>query len=156
VSTSPITGLPTINNQRALQFGIDPATLNGTTSQVLPSFPVTVQSVNRTLVSLGVGRDWYLWGPAHVEGMSHGELPNWRVGAEFGGRYGTLRLTLNEIQHRTDAIGGLYAAIFSDIEFPWHCCVFSAGVRLEYAYTWDDVLQSQNPSDLQDLNLLLT
>ena len=156
VSTSPVTGLPTINTARAMQFGIDPATLNGTTSQVLPSFPVTVQSLNRTYVNLGVGREWYLWGPAHIEGMSHGDLPNWRIGAEGGGRYGTADLILNEIQHRTDNIGGFYLAVFSDVEYPWHCCVFTAGLRVEYSYTWDDILQSRNLSDIQDLNLLVT
>jgi hypothetical protein len=156
VSTSPVNGLPVINSARALQFGINPNTLDGTTTQVLPSFPVTVQSVNRTFATLGLGREWYLWGQGRVEGMNHGELPNWRVGAEVGGRYGTADLILNEIQRRTDNIGGFYLAIFSDLEYPWHCCTFMAGLRLEYAYTWDDVLQSPNPSDLQDLNLLIT
>jgi hypothetical protein len=154
-TTDPLTGTPVPNAPRAQQFGINPATLL-TTNQVLPAFPVTVRSLNRTYANLGVGRDWYLWGPAHVVGVSPGELPNWRVGVEFGGRYGTAKLELNEIRHRTDTIAGLYAAVYSDVECPWHCCVFTAGLRLEYSYTWDDILQSQNPSDVQDINLLVT
>jgi hypothetical protein len=156
VITNPATGLPSINASRAAIYGINPSTLNGTTTQVLPQFPVTVRELNRTYVSLGLGHDWYLWGPAHVVGISPGELPNLRVGVEFGGRWGTADLRLNEITNREDTIGALYCAVYSDFEYPWHCCVFMAGLRLEYSYTWDDVLQHQNPSDAQDINLLVT
>jgi hypothetical protein len=122
----------------------------------LPEVAVTVQSLNRTYATLGFGRDWYLWGPARVDGISHGVLPNWRVGVEAGGRYGTEKLSLNEIPHTTDHIGGLYVSLYTDVEYPWHCCVFSAGLRAEYGYTWSDVLQPQNPADVQDLDVLVT
>ncbi len=122
----------------------------------LPSASVTLKSLNRTYANLGFGHDWYLWGPAHVEGISHGELPNVRVGVEGGGRYGTEMLRVNELRHLTDTIGGLYVALYADYEHPWHCCVFTAGLRVEYGYTWDDILQHQNPSDVQDINLLVT
>jgi hypothetical protein len=156
VSTSATTGLPTINTLRALQFGINPTLLDGTTSQVLGNFPLTVRSLNRTYANLGVGRDWYLWGPAHVEGISAGELPNLRVGVEVGGRWGTEELEVNETTRRMDTIGGTYFAIYGDVEYPWHCCVFTAGLRTEYGYTWTDILQHQNRTDIQDLNVLLT
>ncbi len=122
----------------------------------LPAFPVTIRSLNRTYANLGAGHDWYLWGPAHIEGITDGALPNWRVGFEAGGRYGTDDLILNEIRHRTNVCGGIYGAVYSDVEYPWHRCIFTAGLRLEYGYTWDDDLQEQNRTDLQDINLLVT
>jgi hypothetical protein len=42
------------------------------------------------------------------------------------------------------------------VEIPCHCCVFTAGIRTEYGYTWCDILQSQNRTDVQDINLLIT
>ncbi len=154
--TTNANGQTTINTVRAQQFGINPAVLNGTTTQPLAMFPVTVKSLNRTYANLGLGGQWYLWGPAHVEGINAGGLPNWRVGGEVGGRYGTEKLDLNEIRHRTDTIGGFYVAVYSDVEYHCHCCVFTAGLRTEYGYTWDDILQHQNRADVQDVNVLVT
>jgi hypothetical protein len=156
VTTSPTTGLPTINTARAMQFGINPATLDGTTTQVLPKFPLTVHSLNRTYANLGIGRDWYLWGQGHNDGIAPGTFPNWRVGGEIGGRWGTADLQLNEITHETETIYGAYLSVFTDIEYPWHCCVFTAGLRAQYGYTWCDILQHQNRTDVEDLNLLIT
>ncbi|MGH9677652.1 MAG: hypothetical protein ACRD36_11175, partial [Candidatus Acidiferrum sp.] len=101
----------------------------------IPNFPVTVRSLNRTYVNLGGGREWYLWGSAAEKGLNDGQLPNWRVGFDAGGRYGSAKLELNEIRNRSDNIGGLYAAIFSDVEWPCGCCVITTGLRTEYGYT---------------------
>jgi hypothetical protein len=122
----------------------------------IPSLDVSVRELNRTYANLGIGHDWYLWGPAHVEGISQGSLPNWRIGVEGGGRWGTADVKLTEVTNQSETIYGTYAALYSDVEYPWHCCVFTAGLRLEYGYTWCDILQHQNRTDLEDFNVLLT
>ena len=49
---------------------------------------------------------------------------------------------------------GVFLAVHSDLEIPCGCCIFQAGLRSEYGYTWADILQRQNNSDVQDINLL--
>jgi hypothetical protein len=86
----------------------------------------TLQNANRTLVGLGFGREWYAWQPATSDGRM------WRFGLDSGGRWGSQRVNFNEFGHLTDVVG----------------------VRVEWAYTWSDVLQ--RTSDSQDLNVLLS
>lgn len=107
----------------------------------------TVQVSNRTQVGLGVGREYYLWAPADSPGKK------WRLGYNVGGRYGSHRVDFNEFGHMTDVVGGLYANCHSDFEVPWHGLIWHAGVRLEWAYTWSDVLQTI--SDVQEVSLFL-
>jgi hypothetical protein len=110
---------------------------------------VTVASLNRTYADLGGGHEWYMWGSAGCHG------PSWRIGCDTGGRWGSERATFNEIPHRTDVIGGVWVAAHTDFECPCGaCCIFQAGFRLEYGYTWSDILQIQNKSDVQDVNIL--
>jgi hypothetical protein len=109
---------------------------------------VTVKDSTRTMVGLGFGREFYLWQPADCEGRK------WRVGVDAGGRYGSHRLVLNETRYITDVIGGIYVAGHSDVEVPCGRVMWHAGMRLEWAYTWSDVLH--RTSDVQDINLLLT
>jgi hypothetical protein len=110
---------------------------------------VTLREFNRTFFDLGGGREWYLCGAANCGGTS------WRWGFDTGGRWGSARAEFNEIKHRNDVIGGFWAAAHSDIEFPcWGCCIFQAGFRVEYGYTWSDILQIQNKSDVQDVMFL--
>jgi hypothetical protein len=111
---------------------------------------VTVNTLNQTYVNVGVGRECYLLDPANAAGA------RWRVGLDLGGRYGVEELGLNEIRHRVDTVAGVYAAIHSDVEIPCCSVVFVAGIRGEYSYTWSDILQHQNDSDLQQINLLFT
>jgi len=123
-----------------------------------------VRALNRTFVNIGFGREYYLWGSA-------GTANQWRVGFDGGGRYGTAKadffyqiddaLTLaapNGLQirnpHRVDVIGGAFASAHTDFEVPAGCCTYFGGGRLEWAYTWSDILQRQ--SDIMELNLLLT
>jgi len=117
--------------------------------QTAPTF-VTLEGLTRTFFDLGVGHEWYVWGSAGCHG------PSWRVGCDGGGRYGTARADLHEIQHRSDVIGGVWAAAHTDLEIPCGCCIFQAGFRVEYGYTWSDILQIQNKSDVQDINILLS
>jgi hypothetical protein len=123
---------------------------NNGPNTVTEPFGVTVANLNQTFVSVGGGREWYLWGTANC-----GE-PTWRVGLDVGGRYGTEKLNLHQLRHRTDTIAGLYVAAHSDIEYPCGCCTFFGGVRVEWDYIWGDILQEQNVADTETINLLLT
>src|SRR5205807_4651410 len=107
--------------------------------------------LNRTDVSVGVGRDWYLWGAANACGEKR-----WRAGLDAGGRLGTAKAEFNEISHHTDTTGGVYIGLHTELEIPYGCCSFLVGFRAEWDYTWMDILQIQNNSDLQDVNLLFT
>ena len=109
---------------------------------------VTLRDLNRTFFDMGGGHEWYLWGSA-VSGCA-----NLRVGCDGGGRWGSEIADFNEIRHRNDVIGGLWVAAHADYEIPLGCCVFQAGLRFEYGYTWSDILQIQNKSDVQDVNIL--
>lgn len=112
---------------------------------------VTIRSLNRTYVTLGLGREWYLMGSAACD-----DAPAWRFGVDFGGRYGMANLELWELRHRIDVIGGGFVAAHTDVEIPCGCCRVYAGFRAEWGYTWSDILQAQNKSDIQDLNLMMT
>jgi hypothetical protein len=112
---------------------------------------VTGSDLNRTFVNLAGGREWYLWGSAEQDGYA-----NWRMGVDVGGRYGTEKLDLNETRHLTDTIGALFVAAHTDLEIPWGQVLLELGLRVEYGYTWTDILQRQNIADVQDLNLLFT
>jgi hypothetical protein len=119
---------------------------------VVPDLKVTVSSLNMTFVNLGFGREWWLRGSADP-GQQKGW--NWRVGWDFGGRWGTSSVQFNEIQHHTDVDGGMYGAIHTDVEWPFRCGIGFAGVRLEYNYIWTSLLQDQNDGDFSSLNLLI-
>ena len=123
---------------------------SGTT---IPAIQVGVRDLNRTYVNVAGGREWYLWGTADASKPD----VNWRVGFDLGGRYGTEKLEMtNFLIHRTDVIAGMFGSVHTDLEIPWRCVIFQAGIRAEYGYTWGDILQSQNDSDVQELNLLFT
>jgi hypothetical protein len=110
---------------------------------------VTLDSLNRTLVSAGLGKDWWCSAPA--------DAPGWKLrwGLDAGGRWGSGSATFHEIRHRTDVMGGAYAAAHIDLEHSCGCCTFYTGFRTEYNYTFSDILQ-QNNSEVQDLSILLT
>lgn len=110
---------------------------------------VTVRTVNRTFVSGGVGRQWYLAGTANSCGF------RWRWGIDLGGRMGTGKATFAEIKHLTDTFYGPYGALYTDVERPCGCCTWLAGFRAEYDYIASDILRGSNNSDLQDVNLLV-
>ncbi|MBI1832313.1 MAG: hypothetical protein HYR84_12795 [Planctomycetes bacterium] len=108
----------------------------------------SIQNSERTLFGLGLGRVWYPWRPADAEGCV------WRIGVDAGGRYGAHRINFNEFGHVTDAVGSIYAAAHTQVEFPWRSCLVHAGIRFEWAYTWSDILQ--RTSDVQDLSVLVS
>jgi hypothetical protein len=112
--------------------------------------PVSVNELNRTFANLALGREWYTSGTATCADGS------WRSGFDIGGRWGTGRAELHGISHRTDVMTGVFLAVHSDVEMPWGCYLWHAGVRAEWSYTFSHILQSQNDGDVQDLNLMLT
>jgi len=101
-----------------------------------------VHNINRASAGLGLGREWYIWQPATDDGCK------WRLGADLGGRYGSERANFNEFGHTVDVVGSLYASAHSELEFLCGHILVHAGLRLEWSYTWSDVLQRN--SDSQD------
>jgi hypothetical protein len=118
------------------------------TTPALTSLSATLEALNRTYLDVGGGYEWYLWGSAACHERT------WRVGCDAGGRWGSEKADFNEIPHRTDVIGGMWTAVHTDLEIPCGCCTFQAGLRIEYGYTWSDIMQIQNKSDTQDLSIL--
>lgn len=119
---------------------------------VLPSVSATPSELTRTWLNFSVGREYYLYGAPN--GTRDDEDGCWRVGFDIGGRYGSAKVQFRELQHLTDVIGGAFIALHSDYEYSTGCCTWFAGVRTEADYTWSDILQIQNKSDLWGINLL--
>jgi hypothetical protein len=117
-----------------------------------PNF--NLEDMNRTLVGLGFGREWYLWNPANFDGL------NGRFGMDGGGRVGSERLNVVNAArsaHTVGVIESVYAAAHCDLELPCGAVLFNAGFRLEWAYTFSGILQTGNDkSNMQDLSLLFT
>jgi hypothetical protein len=133
-----------------LNFPLQVPTATGaTTTLTIPSIQVTPAGVDDTTLNLAFGREWYLWGTAEC----HGE-PMLRVGCDFGGRWGNNKLDLREIRHKTGAIEGFFTSIHSDVEIPCSCCIIQAGFRLEYGYTFSNILKPTETTDLQTFNFM--
>jgi hypothetical protein len=146
-----IPGNPTVT--RTGPFPAPPATTGGTTQAffIYNAPGVTLHNYNRTFVNLALGREWYLKGTALDCG------PKWRVGVDVGGRWGTSRLELNEIRHRTAVCEGLFVSAHTDVEYPCCSVVFLFGLRAEWSYTFcDQILQEINDTNLQEINIMLT
>jgi hypothetical protein len=121
------------------------------TSTTIPTLDVAIKDVNRTYLNLAGGREWYLLGSANCDEPQ----VNVRVGFDVGGGWGTEKLEATNLpRHQTDVIGRAFFALHGDVEIPHGCCIIVAGFRTEYSYTWSDILQSQNDSDTQEINLL--
>ncbi len=116
----------------------------------------SVKNLNRTYANLALGRECYLGSPARGCGW------RWRAGFDVGGRLGSAKVELREIEtepslagHRTDVVSGVFLALHTDAEIPCGCCTFLAGFRTEWGYNWTDVV-SPNTSELQEVNFLFT
>ena len=126
-----------------------PNILGQSTSTVLPSIEVTFHRYNRTFVNAAFGREWYLWDPANSCGSM------WRAGVDAGPRYGSSKLELNELPHRTHVIGGVFVSLHTDVEWPCGACIYQAGFRAEWSYTFSEILQDQNNANVHDVMLML-
>jgi hypothetical protein len=131
----------------------------------IPLLAVTVEDYNRTFVNAALGREWFLMGGpgACPGGCASGDcgggncLYSWKAGFDAGYRYGSAKLELNEIRHRTKQVLGPFAALHTEIERNCGCCcTWFAGVRLEWDYTNTHILQGQNDAHLEDVNFLFT
>ena len=121
-----------------------------------PNDIVTIRNLHRTAVGLGLGHDWWCFGPGDVGSFWS---PNFRYGLDGGARYGTSHLDLN-----TTALGGgyeriqkiygeSYAGIHLDMEVPQGAWTFVAGMRAEWSYSFLHLLPGTN--SLYSINLLL-
>src|SRR5262249_42403750 len=128
---------------------IVPAQFQGLPAIVLPTIDVTFSRLNRTFVNAAFGREWYLWDSANSNGRM------WRAGFDAGPRYGTEKLDLNELRHRTKVAGGVFVALHTDLEWPCGACIYQAGLRAEWSYTFSEILQDQNNADINDMLLML-
>ena len=137
------------NETIPLNILVNEAAAGAAANPVRRNVEVTVNHIIRTAADVSVGREWYLWAPANEYGKK------WRVGLDVGGRVGVASADFNEIRHRTDNLWGALCALHSDWEIPCGSCVWMAGIRAEYSYTWMGILQSQNNSDIGDIGLML-
>jgi hypothetical protein len=108
----------------------------------------TIRHLYRTYGNLSGGYEWYFGKPANAPGYKL------RAGFDVGGRWGTARLDFNELQHRTDNVWGVFTAFHSDLEYPCCSCVWFAGFRGEFGYSWMGILQAQNNSNIADMSVL--
>jgi hypothetical protein len=151
-------GIRNINNTSRDQtttvplFNFPIKTSSGTTT--IPEFSVSVASLNRTFVELSGGREWYLIGTANNDDPHQ---VSWRVGLDVGGRWGTAKINVPQTHHFTDTIGAVYLAAHTDVEVPCGChgAVFTFGARVEWSYTFADLLQANN-TDVEDLGILFS
>jgi hypothetical protein len=122
------------------------------TTTLVPNLDVTIKNLNRTYVNLSGGREVWLLGTSE----SSRDQFNWRVGADFGGRWGTEKAEFNGFHHRTASLGAVFVAVHSDIEFPIGWLIFFGGIRGEFGYTWSNILTTPNNSESIDINVLAT
>jgi hypothetical protein len=102
-------GLSNVNNHgqhsdRTTTLRILEPNALGTTSFVNQA--VSVRTLNRTFANASFGREWYLWNCA-ANCPSCGRMndgPNWRIGIDGGGRWGTEKMEFHEIKHRTEVV----------------------------------------------------
>lgn len=121
-----------------------------TTTTNVPSLNVTPSNLNRTSVNLSGGRETWLLGTAD---SSHNDL-NWRVGWDVGGRWGTEKLDLDELQHRNGQFGGVFVGLSTDLEVPCGNVILVTGIRTEWGTDFSRILQSDNNGNVMDLNLM--
>ena len=125
-----------------------------------PTARVQPKTLNESFFNLALGHEYYLWGSGACTACADGCAgPNWRVGWDLGGRYGTGKLALQPnaffIRPRTATLAGFLLAVHTDLEFPTGCCIFFVGVRAEYGWVFGQFLGAGNDTDLQAANLLL-
>ena len=108
--------------------------------------PVTVRALHRSGVGLGLGQDYFLAGPGFVGGLWDANL---RYGWDAGGRWGAGHTDLNNpfvpalYRRKYDVFGQPFIGLNATLDVPfggWTCFV---GGRLEWNYTFSDLLPKQ-------------
>jgi hypothetical protein len=132
--------LPYLDRSGAFGFGVN---------KTIKRDPVVgIIALNTTFVNLSGGKEYYLRGDAFNKENS------WRIGGDVGGRYGTGKGEFVGFPNLKDTIGGVFLSLHSDLQIPFGKVNLIAGLRLEWDYIWNGVLQSQNNSDLSNISLL--
>ncbi len=133
-------------------------------NETFPLLPLIPSSMNVTSVHASLGHELYVLGCADCSDPG----AKLRLGYDVGGRWGSSKMIVVKqpfegdggnpnrdlFKHRTDVVGGVFLALHSDFEIPYKCAIFFAGVRSEFAYLWNDLLQSHNNTDVMSINLL--
>jgi hypothetical protein len=134
--------------------------LNTTTG--LPSGPdqlavFGIRGLNRSNLNISVGRDWFVDGPGYVGTDCH---INWRFGGDIGFRWGTGHVDLvpqadpGNYFRRSGITDSFFLGVHADREVNMGGWIFFSGLRVEYDYTWTNLIPDQN-GDLISINLLL-
>jgi hypothetical protein len=120
--------------------------------------PVTIRGLTRTSVGLGLGRDWYLFGPGNV-GCTGGT--SLCFGLDGGVRWGTAHLDLNVVgtpggyERMHDVYAEYFAAWHLDLQVPMGGWMFLTGLRGEWNYSGLNFLPDTQ-TGLHSANLLVT
>ena len=120
--------------------------------------PYSVRGLSRTNFNFSIGRDWFLRSPGLVVSETG---PNWRVGADVGGRYGTSHVDLVPIADPTNYLRkqsvthSVFTALHTNYEVPMRSFIFFTGVRTELDYTFTNVVPPKG-GDILSLNFYLT
>lgn len=129
----------------------------------LPTDPDEVNSyfirgLHRTNFNFAIGRDWFLRGAGNL-GMEPG--PNWRVGADVGGQWGTSHVDLIPVGdptnylRRTSVTHGFFIGSHATWEKPLGAYILYGGLRAQWGYTWANLIPPLG-SDISDVSLLMT
>ena len=120
--------------------------------------PYRLRGITRSEITYGIGRDWFLNGPATT-----GAAPSWntRFGVDVGGRWGTSRVDLVPVPlpdgytRRSVVAHTLTFGAHLDAEMPYGASILFAGVRTQYGLAFSNVIPPQD-GNFQDLSVLLT
>jgi hypothetical protein len=117
-----------------------------------------IRGLHRTSFNFGIGRDWFQWG----NGLPGGEEgPNFRVGTDVGGRWGTAHVDLvpfgevNGYSRRQSVFHGVYLGLHTHFERPMGGWILFGGTRVEWGYDWMNIVPPIK-GDIQNVNLFFT
>lgn len=154
------TGLTYIYNrgQQNLQFEVLTPQPRNAAGVLLGPDALTVnflRGVHRTSLDLGIGRDWWLNGPAAVNAEGGW---NTRFGVDAGGRWGTAHVDLVPVLdtknylRRSSIFHSVFVGTHLDWEVPMGSWIFVSGFRAEWDYTWTNLIPPSN-GDIVSVNL---
>ncbi|MSR53561.1 MAG: hypothetical protein EXS09_09775 [Gemmataceae bacterium] len=116
---------------------------NGANIITLETEPVSIHSLHRTSVGLGLGRDWFLFQPGFI-------LDSWdanfRLGADLGSRWGAGHVNFDtpfEIggyRRRYDVFAQAFGGLTATMEIPMGGWTWLIGGRAEADYMWSDLI----------------
>jgi len=112
----------------------------------LETEPVTIHSLHRTAVGLGLGRDWFLFRPGFILDTWDA---NFRLGADVGGRWGAGHVNFDTpfeeggYRRRFDVFAQAFGGLTATMEIPAGGWIWLVGGRLEADYTFSDFLDRQ-------------